>query len=729
MIDVVTLGLFAAAVAGCGLPAARVLMAAEAARHRETFRLTFPRSVEPGQLTAALRSVQGLTPRFPDRLVVTRAVTLEVCADASGIVHLLSVPQDAAELVLGQLSAAIPGLRAVPVERDASTRPNLARELHATGSGLLRTETAAESNAALLATLQPLDPDEAVVVQWAISPTEPVPGWLLRLRDVRDGERSTPVKGSAEPDLRTVCRIGVTGPRPDALLARVLGASHRADTADRRLVRSMLPSARVAGRVARATAPVLTSSVLAADELAGVIGVPVGGPQLPGLGYAESRTLPPAPSVPTQGRVLGDAIATGQPVAINEAQSKTGLLITSPTGAGKSTVLEHLCATDFAAGRSVIVIESKGDLVHRLADLIPADRLDDVLIFDPASDRPAGFNLLAGGEAAADLITDHVVGQFRALYAGYLGPRSEMLLRAALLTLSQAPGSWTLCEVMPLLSDATFRRRLMGEIEDHQLAATWAWFESQSEAARAEMIGPLQNKLAAFTLRRKLRAVVGQGESALDFDTALRARKIVLISLAKALVGEDAARLLGSCLLAELWAAVQRRAALPASQRPFVSVVLDEAQDFLRLPVALGDAVAQSRGMGVGWTASFQNLGQLPPDLRAAVLANLRSKLIMQTTADDARAFAREFAAHLQPADFQGLGPFEAYAAVSAGASVAPPASVRTRPPLAQTGHGAQIRACSRERYGCDPKDVDAEIQARLGVPTPDAPVGARRRR
>ena len=184
-------------------------------------------------------------------------------------------------------------------------------------------------------------------------------------------------------------------------------------------------------------------------------------------------------------------------------------------------MLEHLCAADFAAGRGAIVIESKGDLVHRLADLAPADRLGDVLIFDPADSRPAGFNLLGGGEEAADLITDHVVGQFRALYAGYLGPRSEMLLRAALLTLSQAPGRWTICEVMPLLSDPALRRRLMGRVDDHELAATWAWFDSQSPAAQAEMIAPLANKLAAFTLRRKLRAVVGQSESALDFDAAL----------------------------------------------------------------------------------------------------------------------------------------------------------------------------------------------------------------
>jgi DNA helicase HerA-like ATPase len=195
------------------------------------------------------------------------------------------------------------------------------------------------------------------------------------------------------------------------------------------------------------------------------------------------------------------------------------------------------------------------------------------------------------------------------------------------------------------------------------------------------------------------------------------------------LIGEDAARLIGSCILAELWAAIQRRAALPQSQRPVASVMVDEAQDFLRLPVALGDAVAQSRGLGVGWTVSHQNLGQLPADLRAAVLANLRSKVVLQTTADDARTFAREFAPHLEAADLQGLGPFEAFAAVSTGAAVAPPCSIRTRPPLEPLGHGDEVRARSRQRYGCRLADVDAEIQARLSRAAPEAPVGAKRRR
>jgi hypothetical protein len=726
MIDALTVGLFAAAATGCGLLAVRVMLAAKAGRDRETFRLTFPRSVDPAQVTAALRSVQGLLPRFPDRLVVTRSVSFETVATAAGIAHYLTAPAGKGDLIVGQLRAAIPGLRVVPTVAP-DRYANLARELVAVGLGALRADTTAESNAAILASTQPLGTNEAVIVQWSLSPTEPLPGWLLWLRS-HSGEAPQDGRQPVEPELRAVCRVGVRSLNPDALLGRVFGAIHRADAAERRLTRRLLPSAWVASRLARSAAPVLSRSALGADELAAVIGFPMNGPQLPGLGFAGSRTLPPAPEVPTQGRVLGDAIATGQPVAIGETESRTGLLVTSPTGSGKSTLLERLCAADFAAGRGVVLIESKGDLVDRLAGL--TDRLDDVLVFDPASDRPAGFNLLAGSEEAADLIVDHVVDQFRALYAGYLGPRSEMLLRAALLTLSQAPGAWTICEAMAVLQSPALRRRLMAQIEDHQLAATWAWFEGQSPAAQAEMVGPLANKLSAFTLRRKLRAVVGQSESALDFDTILRERKIALIALRKALIGEDAAALLGSCILAELWAAIQRRAALPASERPFVSVVLDEAQDFLQLPgISAGDASAQSRALGASWTASFQNLGQIEPSLRATLLANLRSKVIFQTTADDARVFAREFAPHLDAADFQGLPAFEAYASISTGAAVAPPVSIRTRPPLTPTGRGEQVRATSRKRYGRDPKDVDAEIQARLSQAAPEAPVGARRRR
>lgn len=693
-----------------------------------SFEIRFSRHQTTGQLVAALRAVHGLLPS-PWRRVVfgSPSLILELRADASGTSHVLVVPESRSTFVLGQLRGALPGIRITETDLP-SAQVALGRELVPVGPGQLRTDDAESSNAAVLAALQPLGDREAVIIQWAITPVGNGSFRWVRELAQRLWAQPEEIQRPEEPHFLAVGRLGVRSPDPGSLIARLIGAIATASTEDRRLRRRFLPSWVVARRMVRRTpGTVPYPRTLAADELAAVLGVPIKGPQLRGLNYVESRDLPPRPAVRRRGRVLGETL-DGRAVALSEDASRRGLLITAPTGAGKSTLLERLCAQDFEAGRPVVVIESKGDLVDALADLVPESRCDDVLIFNPADRSPVGFNLLTGDPESTDLLVDHVVSQFKQLYAAYLGPRSEMLLRASLATLTNASEPFTICEVVPLLSDPRFRRRLLAQQSDHVLAGIWAWFDEQTPAAQAEMVSPLVNKLAAFTLRRNVRAVVGQAEAPLDFSRALAERQIVLISLAKGQVGEDAASLLGSVLLARLWAAIQARSNVAPGERHFVSVVLDEAQDFLRLPVALGDAVAQSRGLGVGWTVAHQHLGQLTPELRQAVLANLRSKVVFQTTSDDARAFSREFAPHVEAADLQGLEAYEAYASIATGASVAPPALIRTFPPPQPAGHGDVIRTRSRARYGVPADQVNRAIEARLEGQRPTAPVGARRR-
>jgi hypothetical protein len=378
-----------------------------------------------------------------------------------------------------------------------------------------------------------------------------------------------------------------------------------------------------------------------------------------------------------------------------------------------------------AAGETVILIDSKGDLVAEVADRVPADRAKDVLLFDPADERPIGLNLL-GGATDADLIVEHVVGQFRARYgATGLGPRSEDILRSALLTLARRPGM-TLTEVEPLLSNVGFRQRITGDLDEPVLEGFWAWYGALSDAARAEAVAPLSNKLRRYTLSRRVRAVIGQA-GGLDLGEVLRERKILLVSLARGVVGDDAAALLGAAVVSRLWHVIQGRAGVPAAQRVPATVLCDEFQDFAGLPLAFETALAQSRGYGVGWTLAHQNLAQLDTRLRQAVLANCRSRLVMQTTAADAGVFAREFAPLLKAADLQGLGAFEAYAAISTGAAVAPPASLRTRPAPPPTRSLAQIRAQSRE-LGATSSEVDDAIRARLTRHRKASPVGGRRR-
>jgi len=439
--------------------------------------------------------------------------------------------------------------------------------------------------------------------------------------------------------------------------------------------------------------------------------------------------LAPSADIPTVGRVVAQATFPGaeRPLALSVPDSLRHLHVIGPTGVGKSTLLVNLITQDMAAGRGVIVIDPKGDLAADVLDRVPPSRVADVVVLDPSDEAsPVGFNLLAGAPESAELLVDQVVGTLHNLFAAFWGPRTDDVLRAALLTLVAEPGM-TLCEVPLLLTDPAFRRRLVGRVDDPvALGPFWAWYEALSEAERAQAIGPVQNKLRAFLLRRKLRNVLGQATPRLDLAEVLSEGRILIVPLAKGLLGEEAAALLGSLLVARLWQSVMARAGqAPAERRP-VFCYLDEFQDVLRLPTSVADVLAQARGLGLGLTLAHQHLGQLPKALREDVLANARSRVIFQTAAADAQRLGREVAPYLTPADLQGLGPWEVAVTLSCGGRISPPVTGRTLLPPRVTGTAEAARAYSRRHYGQDRRDVEAVIRARHAGSAGQGAVGRR---
>jgi hypothetical protein len=470
--------------------------------------------------------------------------------------------------------------------------------------------------------------------------------------------------------------------------------------------------------------------LLNASELTALVGFPLGGQPVPGLVRGGCRQLAPSPEIPSTGRVLAHATFPGieRSLALSPADSLHHLHLIGPTGVGKSTLLLNLIAQDMAAGAGVVVIDPKGDLVAEALERVPASRVDEVSVLDPTDEeRPVGFNLLAGANGAHELGVDAVVSIFHDLFPAFWGPRTDDILRAALLTLLTEPGM-TLCEVPLLLLDPSFRRRLVGRAEDWVLKQFWGWYEGLSEGERAAAIGPVMNKLRAVLLRRRIRNVIGQADGGLDLDQVVAGGHILFVPLTKGLLGEEASALVGSLVVTRLWQAVQRRAGLPIEQRPPIFAHVDEVQDYLRLPTDLGDVLAQARGLGLGLTLAHQHLGQLPVALRRAVMANARSRVIFQTSADDARVLARELAPYLEADDLRGLGPHEVVATLAIGARVAPPATGITLPPPPSTGMGKVARERSREQFGRDRAEVEAAIRRRQEGRPDDGPVGRQRR-
>lgn len=482
--------------------------------------------------------------------------------------------------------------------------------------------------------------------------------------------------------------------------------------------------------------PFLWPTELGVSELSAVLAWPIAAKEveLPGVPSAHPRLLPVGPQVPKKGRTLGDSVLDeDRPVAQGVEEAKRVMHVIGPMGTGKSTMLVSLALQDAAAGRSVVLIDGKGDAVTDFLERVDPKRHDDIVVYDPTDRMPVGVDVFSGDpERSADVI----FGVIKSLYGDQLGPRSSDLAHAAILTLARA-GGCSLSMLPMLLGNPAVRRPLVAKVAPRDpmgLGAFWAHFESLSDAERAHVVAPLRNKLdPILNLRPSLRAMFGQAEpkfSLRDLFMNSRQRPIVAISLGSAEVGPEGARLMGSILLALIWQAAQERTKLPQSARHPVLLYLDEFQDVVRLG-DLSDALGRARGLGVAFAAlAHQSLTQLTPSMRQAVMAHSRSRVCFQLSPQDAKDIAATTNGVLTPRDLQELPAFTAQASLLVGGDRAPWCTIRTRP-LAEPSQSAEsVRALSRARYGRPLDEVEAELLAIAGFgrPVEDDSFGRTRR-
>jgi hypothetical protein len=412
------------------------------------------------------------------------------------------------------------------------------------------------------------------------------------------------------------------------------------------------------------------------------------------------RLVPPASERRLAPKPLGhDERNTRRRVRLAVPDARHHTHIIGSTGSGKSTLLVNLILADARAGRGVVVLDPKGDLVTDVLARLHEGAGSRLVLIDPAeTSAPPSLNVLDSHGRDPELVADQVTEVFHRLYAQWWGPRTEDVLRSACLTLARQPGT-TLAHVPLLLSNETYRHSLtkrLGDVEG--LGGFWSWYEQLSDAAQANVIGPVMNKLRAVLSRRFTSDLFGSATSSFSLPEVLDGG-IFLCRLPKGVIGEDATRLVGSLLLAGLWQAATRRAEVPESSRLDASIYVDECQNFLHLPGSLDDVLAEARGYRVALTLAHQHLGQLPRDLGESVAANARNKVFFTLSPDDARVLARHVGPYLGPEDLAHLDRYQAACRLVANGRDTTGFTIATEPPPPITAdHTAQLRADARAR-------------------------------
>lgn len=709
------------------------------------YRLSLPSDLTTKDVAAWLAQVgaQTIPPRFS--LLPTWPVGLEVEATHNGITHTVLVPENREPALLASLRSSLPGVRIEKVDDAEPPAFTAGVELRLTNNHIpLGDSRAATAANGVLAAMQPMPHGAHVRMQWvfagvrssavASSGSDPY-RWLATsepadrdaIRDLRQKQRA--------PMLAAVGRVVASGDKDHAYASvhRVVAALRVLETPGAHLLWRIVPNWLVQRRVIRRTLPLLAyPTMFNTLEAAGLVAFPLEGAVLPGISHSGSRQLPPSVNMPRSGTVLGMSAypGTAKPLVVKALDRRMHTYVLGPNGTGKSTLLANMALQDINDGRGCVVLDPKADLVTEVLARFPENRRDDLIILD-ASDlaNPVGFNPLAvgGGEHRRELAAETITHVLKDIYREFWGPRTDDLLRAALLSLVSVPAPngepFTLTEVPELLTNGSLRRYVANHPKQHdRWRQYWQEYDQRSPAEQLNMIGPVLNKLRSFTHRTSLRLILGQGRG-LDLMDIFTKRKVLLVPLSEGQIGPEAAALIGSLITGALWQATLSRAGIPAEQRHMVGAYLDEFQNIVRIADDVPDMLAQARGLGLSLTLAHQYVKQLPEAVRAAVLGTARTQVFFQLDYEDAQLVAKRVAPALTADDLMHLAKYEIAARLCIDGQTRSPTTGTTLELPAATVDPQRLRERNASRYGTPRASVEANILARARPYTEKRPI------
>ncbi|PJC38010.1 hypothetical protein CO045_02485 [Candidatus Peregrinibacteria bacterium CG_4_9_14_0_2_um_filter_41_14] len=417
--------------------------------------------------------------------------------------------------------------------------------------------------------------------------------------------------------------------------------------------------------------------------------------------------------------ILGETEFRGRSklVPFKEIDRSRHFYVVGKTGMGKSTLLLNMLEADIKAGRGVALIDPHGDLVEQVLSRIPKERINDVVYINPSDyDNPIAFNVFESFDAEGEmLIASGLISVFKKLYQHSWGPRLEYILRNTILSLLKCPNA-NLLMVSRLLNDDLFRQKILPKIDDPVLQMFWLKeFNQMHDRMRNEAVAPIQNKVGQFLANPVLRNILGQTKSTIDLSFAMDKQKIVLINLAKGLIGEDNSFLLGSLLVTKFQLAAMQRAKINPTMRKNFYLYIDEFQNFVN--ESFVTILAEARKYGLCLSLANQYLEQIPEEIMAAIVGNVGSLMSFQVGIADAKYLTEQMGADVLVNDLLMLPKYNAYMRLLNDGMPTTAFKIKS---LASVGElhdevgVAKIKRVSRQRYNNKRAMVEQQIKRML---------------
>ncbi|TAN37157.1 hypothetical protein EPN27_00225 [Patescibacteria group bacterium] len=399
------------------------------------------------------------------------------------------------------------------------------------------------------------------------------------------------------------------------------------------------------------------------------------------------------------------------------------MYVIGQTGTGKTSILKNMIVQDIRNGDGVCFIDPHGNDVQDILSLIPPERADDVIYFDPSYiERPMGLNMLEYDHSRPEqktFVVNEMMNIFNQLFDMKTGGGAmfeQYFKNAAFLVMEDTSEQATLLDITRVLSDKAFRDMKLSRCKNPIIAQFWASAEKTTgDQGLANFVPYISSKFDPFISNDIMRPVVLQKESSFNFRQIMDDKKILLVNLSKGRLGDINASLIGLVLVGKItMAALSRVDMFGTGKKPNdFYLYIDEFQNVTTPSIA--SILSEARKYRLSLNVAHQYISQLSEDIKNAVFGNVGNMAVFRVGQEDAEFLEKKFQQTFSAQDITRLDNFNAYVSMLVDGQPTKPFNIAILPP--EEGNPAlaeKLKQLSYLKYGTPRDEVEAEIMARF---------------
>lgn len=459
-------------------------------------------------------------------------------------------------------------------------------------------------------------------------------------------------------------------------------------------------------------------------EIATMFHFPVTTTSSPELKEAKAGVAPAPADAPQEGIILGKNIYHNKEtvVRIGREDRVRHMYVIGQTGTGKSHILKTMIMQDIMNGDGVCFIDPHGNDVQEILSLIPPERADDVIYFDPSyTARPMGLNMLEYDERYPEqktFVVNEMMGIFNQLFDMKVGGGAmfELYFRnAAALVMEDTASGSTLLEITRVLSDKAFRDIKLSKCKNPIIIQFWESAEKTTgDQGLANFVPYISSKFDPFISNEIMRPVVLQQKSVFNFRQIMDDKKILLVNLSKGRLGDINANLIGLVLVGKItMAALSRVDMFGSGKKPNdFYLYIDEFQNVTTPSIAT--ILSEARKYRLSLNVAHQYISQLSEEIKNAVFGNVGNMAVFRVGPEDAEVLAKKLEPTFTAEDITRLDNRNAYMSMLVNGQPVKPFNIETLP--LEKGNfdlAEQLKQLSYLKYGAPREEVEAEIMGR----------------